>query len=198
MRSVLKMFKQTVIYIHGAGTQEPGTDSYFLREEIKQTLGNSILFRAPEMPDPNNPDYQAWMDVLDALIHKSDGPVTLMGHSFGASVILKYLSESTVETELESVLLLAAPFWGSNGWDMPDYHLEKANIGQLAQFDNIALFHCQDDEIVPHTHQHEYLNLIPYANGHFFESGGHFFKNRIERIIGQILQPGNVKISLNE
>lgn len=192
------MRQQTVIYIHGAGVQEPGSASKLLLKEIKHELRGSFFFQAPLMPSPDNPDCQAWMDVLDALIHKSDGPVTLMGHSFGASVILKYLSESTVETEIASVLLLAAPFWGSNGWDMPDYHLEKANIGQLAQFDNIALFHCQDDEIVPHTHQHEYLNLIPYANGHFFESGGHFFKNRIERIIGQILQPGNVKISLNE
>ncbi len=198
MRSVLKMFKQTVIYIHGAGTQEPDTDSYFLREEIKQTLGNSILFRDPEMPDPNNPDYQAWMEVLDALIHKSDGPLTLIGHSFGGSVLLKYLSENTVETEIASVLLLGTPFWGSNGWDMPEYHLEMANIGQLSQFDKIAFFHCHDDEVVPAAHLNEYLNLLPHTKGHLFESGGHYFKNRIEKTISQILQPENINVSLNK
>ncbi len=197
MRSALKMFKQTVIYIHGAGTQEPGTDSYFLREEIKQTLGNSILFRAPEMPDPNNPDYQAWMEVLDAFIHKSDAPLTLIGHSFGGSVLLKYLSENTVETEIASVFLLAAPFWGSNGWDMPEYHCRKANIGHLLQFD-IAFFHCHDDEVVPHAHLDEYLNLLPHAKGQLFETGGHYFKNRIEKTISQMLQPENINESLNK
>ena len=181
------MRNRKIIYIHGAGAQEPGTASCFLKEEIKYALKDYFSMLAPDMPTPDNPDCQTWMEVLDALIHKSDDPVTLVGHSFGASVILKYLSECTIETEIASVLLLAAPFWGNAGWNKPELHLQKVNVGQLSQFDKITFFHCHDDEVVPINHLDEYLDIIPHAEGHILESGGHYLKICMGKIKHQIL-----------
>ena len=188
------MSKQTIIYIHGAGTQEPDSESELLCNEFEREFGDTYLFHAPQMPDPNNPDYQTWMEVLDACIHKSDGPLILIGHSLGGSVILKYLSENIVETEVQQVLLLAAPFWGSNGWNISRYQLKNEHVDQLLRFSNINFFHCLDDEVVPASHLEEYLSLIPHANGQVFKTGGHCFTDCIGKIKNQIRQQNKIHI----
>ncbi len=192
------MGQQTVIYIHGAGAQRPGSESGLLLEKIKHELNDSSLFHAPSMPNPNSPDCQSWMEALDANVHKSAGPLILIGHSLGGSVILKYLSENIVETEIQHVLLLAVPFWGSQGWNISSYHLKNENIDQLLNFNNINFFHCLDDKVVPASHLKEHLNLIPHAEGQIFKTGDHYFTDCIGKIKKQIRQLNKIQISLNE
>ncbi len=35
----------------------------------------------------------------------------MAGHSFGASMLLKFLSENKVKQKVDGIFLIAAPFW---------------------------------------------------------------------------------------
>jgi len=45
------------------------------------------------MPDEENVSYPAWKAQIDARLDSLNGPVALVGHSVGGSLLLKYLCE---------------------------------------------------------------------------------------------------------
>ncbi len=47
-------------------------------------------------------------------ISETGSDIILVGHSFGASMILKYLSENSVNKKIAGIFLIATPFWNGN------------------------------------------------------------------------------------
>ncbi|MEQ8337642.1 MAG: alpha/beta fold hydrolase [Cyclobacteriaceae bacterium] len=175
-----------IIYIHGAGIQGPKSESRLLLKDLMREVDDGLEIHAPEMPNPMNPDCVAWMDVLDATIHKLDGRIILIGHSLGASVILKYLTERAVEINIESVLLMGTPFWGNSNWKSNDFRLDLNHLERLSAFDSIHFFHGVDDDVVPASHLDDYLQLIPHAHGQLVEGADHYLRNHIPSMVSLI------------
>jgi len=84
---------RTVLVIHGAGEPRRRQGKVYWEPLVGQALGRGYVLRAPRMPRPAAPKYWAWARRIDELMAGLREPL-LIGHSFGASVLLKYLSET--------------------------------------------------------------------------------------------------------
>src|SRR5512139_592401 len=115
-------------------------------------LGNAVrpdyLVRAPRMPQPNNPRYRTWARRIAHLIARTSDPV-LVAHSFGASVVLKYLAEATRRPSVAGLFLIAMPFWGT---EFPEFALQPDFGARLRDLSPIHLYHSRDDSEVPFEH----------------------------------------------
>ncbi|XOV95290.1 MAG: alpha/beta hydrolase [Bacteroidota bacterium] len=180
--------KPEIIYIHGAVAIDYDAKTDQLLNQLKDRTDPEISIHTPRMANPI--DQIGWLDALDAMIHKLDSAIILIGHSLGASTILKYLSERAIENPIESIHLFATPFWKNNGWQS-DYALSGGAISRLKKYPDIHLYHCEDDEGVPYEHLLKYLSVIPHASAHKLKKGGHYFTSGIPNSKVQITQSIN-------
>src|SRR5262245_31478495 len=96
---------QPVLVIHGAGEPRQRHGRIYWEPLLGHGLGPSYTVRAPRMPDPEDPHYQPWADRIRQLLAETERPV-LVGHSFGASVLLKLLGESAPHPGIRGVFLV--------------------------------------------------------------------------------------------
>jgi uncharacterized protein len=86
-----------------------------------------------------------------------------VGHSIGASVIAKFLAESTPRPALSGVFLVATPFWHDHEvWKWAEAELPRDVSAKLPDVP-IFLYHGRDDETVPLGHVDMYAKAIPRA-----------------------------------
>lgn len=173
--------KQQVLFIHGAGGYE---DDQTLAADLGDVLGAVYDVRYPKMPDA--PEVEGWNEQIATELAASDGRVILVGHSLGGSLLLKYLSEETVEQPVAGLFLLAPPYWGAEEWDVDEYTLQNNVASKLPPELPVFLYHCRDDEIVPFAHLALYAEQLPQATIHELDSGGHQFNNDVSDVARDI------------
>lgn len=123
------------------------------------------------MPRPKHPEYWAWARRIDELVMVKRRPI-LVGHSFGSSVLLKYLSETVRRPAVAGLFLVATPFWGS---DFPEYALPHDFGARVRNVRPIYLYHSRDDPEVPFDHLQRYSRLLPHAVVRALDGRGHEF-----------------------
>jgi uncharacterized protein len=123
------------------------------------------------MPDPEEPNYRSWAQRIEQLIADATDPV-LVGHSFGASVLLKYLAEAKVLPPFTGLFLIATPFWGPN---FPEFALPADFAARLREVRPIYLYHSRDDEEIPFEHLERYQRALPQAVARALDGRGHEF-----------------------
>src|SRR5215813_2297937 len=104
-----------VLFIQGAGAGAYQEDMK-LADSLRQALGSDYDVRYPLMPAEDNAPYELWKQQVERELAAMSGPVVLVGHSVGASILAKCLSESAVDTPVAGIFLMATPFWGGDGW----------------------------------------------------------------------------------
>jgi predicted alpha/beta hydrolase family esterase len=95
-----------------------------------------------------------------------------VGHSFGASVLLKYLSEVAPLPSLAGLFLIATPFWGP---DFADFALPPDFGDRLRGVCPVYLYHSRDDPEVPFEHLERYSHALPQAIVRALDGRGHEF-----------------------
>jgi len=181
------MTKQ-VLFIQGAGAGAYDADK-LLVDSLRQTLGSDYDVRYPRMPDEDNAPYEQWKQHIESELAAMPGPVLLLGHSVGASILAKCLTEIAVDTAITGVFLLSTPFWGGDGWQYEGYQqleLPKDLAARLPQDTPIFLYHSQDDEIVPFSHLALYAIILPKATIREIASGRHQFNDDLTLIAKDI------------
>jgi predicted alpha/beta hydrolase family esterase len=123
------------------------------------------------MPRPEQPQYWAWARRIDELIGSARRPI-LVGHSFGASVLLKYLAETVRRPALAGLFLAATPFWGP---EFPEFALPPDFGARLRDLSPIYLYHSRDDADIPVEHLEHYRRALPHATVRVLEGRGHEF-----------------------
>jgi uncharacterized protein len=162
---------RTVLVIHGAGEPRRRRGKVYWEPLLGDTLGRGYRVLAPRMPRPEHPQYWGWARRIDELIGNTSRPV-LVGHSFGASVLLKYLAETVRRPALAGLFLVATPFWGS---DSPEFALPPDFGARLADLSAICLYHSRDDTEVPFKHLARYRRALPHATVRVLDDRGHEF-----------------------
>src|SRR5215213_1460065 len=110
------MTRRKVLFIHGAGGEAYEEDGALVRS-LREELGPDFEVEYPEMPDGAAPEYGKWSARISRELSASNGEVILVGHSLGASILLKHLSEEPVEKPIAGVFLIATPYWGTADWE---------------------------------------------------------------------------------
>ncbi len=82
------MEKKQVLFIHGGG--EGGYDADAKQAaSLQEALGATYKVRYPEMHDEDTPDF-GWGQQIGEEISAINGEIILVGHSLGASMLLKW------------------------------------------------------------------------------------------------------------
>jgi predicted alpha/beta hydrolase family esterase len=181
------MAKQ-VLFIQGAGAGAYDADKK-LADSLRHALGSDYEVRYPRMPDEDNAPYEQWKQQVEIELATMSGPIILVGHSVGASILAKCLADSEVDKPVAGIFLLSTPFWGGDGWRYEGYQqleLPKDLAVKLPQDAPVFLYHSKDDETVPFSHMALYAKMLPKAKEHAIESGGHQFNNDLTMIAKDI------------
>lgn len=100
------------------------------------------------------------------------GAGELVGHSFGASVILEYLCEAVPRPSLSGLFLVATPFWGP---DFPDFALPPDFAARLRGVSPLFLYHSRDDSVIPVADLRRFRRALPWAVVRTLDGRGHEF-----------------------
>ena len=129
------------------------------------------------MPHPEDPHYEPWSERLGQILDEIDEPVVIVGHSLGASVVLKHLSETGRAEPIAGLVLLATPLWGESEWEA-EWTLPADWPTPETSLPRTFMFHSRDDEELPLAHLDRYARRLPDAvtrpldgNGHLYEHG---------------------------
>lgn len=178
-----------VLFIQGAGQGAHKADAKIV-ENLQHILGPDYEVVFPAMPNEADADYDAWKRTIENELAKTQEPTMLVAHSVGASILLKCLSEIAIRTRVSGIFLMAAPFWGGNGWLYDGYkNLELTNdiASALPPGVPVFLYHCRDDTIVPYEHLALYARLLPHANKCGLDEGGHQFSSGVSLVAKHIV-----------
>lgn len=177
---------KSVLFIHGAGSGAYAEDR-LLAESLQRALGVDYDVQCPRMPDEANVPYREWMAEIARRLSAATGPVTLVGHSVGGSMLLKYLCDEPHASRVAGVYAIAAPYWGADEeWQWDDVMLPADAAARLAGDWPLMLYHSLDDEVVPFAHLARYAAKLPRATVRAFDGRGHQFKNDLTEVASDI------------
>lgn len=176
---------KTVIFIHGGG--EGGYEADIkLADSLRKELGDVYEVHNPQIHfNDALPDF-GWLQQIGKRISLIKEEIILVGHSFGASMLLKYLSENRVQKKIDGLFLIAPPFWrGNDDWVQPLKLLEGFS-DKLSKNIPVFFYQCKDDEEVPFDHFTLYQENIPWAVFREIASGGHQLNNDLSLVAKDI------------
>ena len=150
-----------VLFIQGGAEGAYRADKELV-DRLRRALGAGYEVRYPQMPNEDEPDYTVWKErILGDLQEMGPGAI-LVGHSIGASVVIKLLTEAA--PPVAGVFLIAAPFWYDDKfWHWPEAELPKDAGGRIPAGLALFFYHGTDDTSVPIAHLDRYGRLFPRA-----------------------------------
>lgn len=178
-----------LLFLQGAGSGAYKEDKRLV-ENLQRSLGPHFEVRYPAMLDEGDAPYEQWRQQIERELSDVPGRVFVVGHSVGASVLIKWLSERQVESTIAGVFLIACPYWGGAGWRYDGYEelaLQPGFASRLPIGTPMFLYHCRDDEVVPFAHLALYAQALPHAIVRVCEEGGHQFNDDLSSVARDIL-----------
>lgn len=176
-----------VLFIHSAGPQGENQGSKGLLQSLKSELGSAFQVIAPQMPDPEDPQYPEWQKKLKEEIASLEDGAVLVGHSIGGSALLKFLSEEQHGKSFAKLITIAAPFWGiDDEWELKDFALAEDFASRNSLLPEVVLFHSIGDEIVPFKHLEKYLETLPGATVRQLSGSDHIFQEGLTEVAEEI------------
>ena len=177
------MAKQ-ILFIQGGG-DDGYNETAKLVAALRKELGTAYEVSYPPMPDDDTPDF-GWLKQIGEEIGKSGDSLILAGHSLGASLLLKYLSENKAPKKITGIFLVAPPFWsGKEEWKQ-GLILQKDFAEKLPKEISTYFYYCDDDDVVPAGHFATYRQQLPWVTFREFESGGHLLHNHADAVAKDI------------
>jgi predicted alpha/beta hydrolase family esterase len=174
-----------VLFIQGAGDEGYEADT-MLVSSLQAALGEGYDVNYPRMrTDEAAPDF-GWTQQIGDEISAIKQEVFLAGHSLGASMLLKYLSENEVNNKITGIFLMSTPFWsGDEDWKK-GFKLQKNFGDKLSKDVPTFFYHCSDDEEVPLSHFALYRQKLSWATFREIPSGGHQLDNDLTLVARDI------------
>ena len=177
--------KQQVLFIHGGGDGGYQADKK-LRTSLQKSLGKEYYIDYSEIHfDESSSDF-GWVQQIGERIADYTSDVILVGHSFGASMILKCLSENSGQKKMKGIFLIAPPFWSGHEEWKQGLKLQKHFADKLPDQTPIFFYHCKDDDEVPFSQLNDYKKCLTRATYREIENGGHQFNNDLSIVAKDI------------
>lgn len=177
--------KKQILFIQGGGDNGYESDKSLVRS-FQEEIGNNYTIHYPELnSDESAPDF-GWLKEIEKEIAKMKSDFFLVGHSLGASMLLKFLSENPAAKNIKGVFLIATPFWsGTEDWKQ-GLKLKEKFEEHLPTHIPFFLYHAKDDEEVPFSQFNKYREKLSGAIFHESKTGGHQFDSNLYLIVKDI------------
>jgi predicted alpha/beta hydrolase family esterase len=192
----------TLLIIHGAGNRSFKQMSERWVPFVQKALGPDVQIICPSMPNPQFPQYSLWRETIRENLNKIRGPLILIGHSLGGTLLLKYLTEEKVQNTIHGIFIIASPYFSEKaGWNYQDFFIEK-DPDQVLRSTPLFSYHSTDDQVVPVGHQAFLMNHFPHAEVKTLSGHGHEFNRKefkeiiedIKRIRASLGRPAQKEI----
>lgn len=178
--------KTSVLFIQGAGRGAHEADASMVAS-LKDGLPALLQIYYPRMPHEERPRYHEWRERITQELAEREGDVVLVGHSLGGSTLLKYISEEPGIGPVAGLFIIAAPYWGTQGWQGDEYVLHDDFASMLGDELPLYFYHSRDDDCVPFEHLALYEQRIPRAIFRMFDDRGHQFELGLFEVAEDIL-----------
>ncbi|MFI5132004.1 MAG: alpha/beta hydrolase [Chitinophagales bacterium] len=165
-----------VLFIQGAGDEGFEADKKLVAS-LQNALGETYEVHYPHMLSDETLSDFGWPTQIGKEIANVKGDVILAGHSLGASLLLKYLSENEIKKKIRAIYLISTPFWRGNEDWKKGLTLQKNFPDKLPKKVPIFLYQCRDDEEVPFENLLHYTQRLPQATVREIPKGGHQLNN---------------------
>ena len=178
------IMNKQVLFIQGAGKGAYEEDEKLVAS-LRQLLGHEYEVHYPAMQNEDDADYETWKRQIEKNLAELDGVIIVVGHSVGASILIKCLAE--VDTKkITGIFLIATPFWGgASGWKYEGYEtlvLPEDHANHLPSNARVFFYHSRDDEIVPFAHLALYAQEFPQATIRELNGRGHQLDNDLSEV----------------
>jgi predicted alpha/beta hydrolase family esterase len=95
------------VILHGWENRRPPEHwQHWLADRLREQ-GQDVDY--PQLPDPDRPDLDTWLALLDELVTRGERPVTLLAHSLAASLWLTHLARGGSPGLVAHLALVAIP-----------------------------------------------------------------------------------------
>ena len=179
------MEAKQVLFIQGGGDGGYEADEALVAS-LRENLGKEYQLNYPKiLSDETSSDF-GWTKQIGEHIDSINQGFILVGHSFGSSMILKYLSENSVNKTIKGIFLIATPFWEGNEEWQKGLKLKDNFADKIPAEASIFLYHCKDDEEVPFSNLDRYKQKLTQANFHEIKEGGHQLNNDLALVANDI------------
>lgn len=150
-----------------------------------QVQGADVLL--PDLPNKHNAVYDEWRIVFETFLPLFSDDVSLVGHSLGATFLVKYLNDHPLQSKVRRICLVAPVYDDDSTEDLGSFRLTSAqNI--IASSDEIHLFHSEDDPVVPYSELAKFHADIPSAHVHTFHARNHFLQATFPELLELLKQ----------
>lgn len=175
-----------ILFIQGAGDVGYEGDLKLV-DSLRKALGTAYKVHYPEMLTDEVPFFGAgWPKQIGEEISAVKGAVILAGHSLGASMLLKYLSEQKITKNITGIFLIAPPFWsGNQDWVQP-LKLQEDFADKLPKDIPTFFYQCKDDDVVSFDQFTLYKKNILWAIFREMAHGGHQLNNDLTQVANDI------------
>lgn len=174
-----------ILFIQGGGEGGYEADTELVTS-LQTALGKGYDINYPEIKSDESASDFGWTQQVGKKISETKSHIILVGHSFGASMILKYLSENSVNKKIAGIFLIATPFWnGNEDWQI-GLKLQENFADKLPDEVPTFFYHCQDDEEIPFSNLDHYKQKLTQATFRKIKKGGHQLNNDLTLVAKDI------------
>jgi predicted alpha/beta hydrolase family esterase len=174
-----------VLFIQGGGEDGYNSDTV-LAASLQKTLGKDYDVSYPKLHTDERVADFGWPGQIGQKISGIKGEGLIVGHSLGASMILKFISENKMKEKLAGIFLISTPFWkGDEDWKQ-GLKLNKNFADKLPKSIPIFLYHCRDDKEVAFSDLNLYREKLTVATFRDIPTGGHQFNNDLTIVANDI------------
>ena len=144
-----------VFIIHGWEGNPKNAWFPWLKKELE---ARGFEVNAPAMPDPDEPNREAWVNALVQVVGTPNEETYLIGHSIGCKAIMRYLESLSDDVQMGGIIFVASWLTLSNMEErtddekrvLQDWNMLPYNFSKIKQIGNkfVAIF-SDDDPDVP-------------------------------------------------
>jgi predicted alpha/beta hydrolase family esterase len=174
--------KHQLLFVQGGGKGTHDEWDNKLVASLGQQLGDDYEIHYPRMPSEDDPSYARWKPALEGALGTLRDGAIVVGHSVGATILVKVLAEPSSARRLGAILLIAAPFIGEGGWSASDLQFPPDLGARLAQGVPIHFFHGLEDQDVPPSHIELYARAVPQARIHRLPGRDHQLNDDLSEV----------------
>ncbi|HRY36280.1 MAG TPA: alpha/beta hydrolase [Candidatus Magasanikbacteria bacterium] len=158
------------------------------KDGLPKMLGKNYQVIMPSMPNKSNARFEEWKIWFEKLFPFLNREVVLVGHSLGASFLLRYLSENKFPKKIKATFLVSAPYQqkGMRTDLGDDFRFGQDMSLLIKQSPRLVFYQSQDDKVVPVSDFEKFKDLFPGACFVEFKDRGHFGQENFPEIVRDI------------
>jgi predicted alpha/beta hydrolase family esterase len=177
-----------VLFVHGGGGGAYEADAALVAS-LRGALGPGYEVRYPRMPNEEEPSYEVWKERIAGELAAMGSGAVLVGHSIGASVVIRAVVDGGIGESLAGVFLVAAPFWYDHDfWCWKDVELPANAAERIPEDVPVFLYHGRQDESVPSAHLEMYARALPRATARRLDGRNHQLDDDLTEVARDIMR----------